>query len=187
VKTIDELLALAAEGDEEAQTEIRTRFQAVERDKAVAARDLKLKTDPKIKERYPRALRAYEKGKLTFTDDQDEAAVLEALRDQEDYLAEMGVPVETSASTPVVAAVVESGDGANDPAQALSGGRAASSPGGQPRDLVAEWADAMKGSTIHDQARAHGILVELNQSGQKDKIAQITRSLEARPASPTGI
>jgi hypothetical protein len=80
-KSIDELLALAAEGDDQASQEIRERFASAEREKAIVARDLKLKTDATLKERYPRALRAYEKGRLRLTDDIDEAAMLEALQD----------------------------------------------------------------------------------------------------------
>lgn len=197
LKTIDELLALVSEGDEDAQAEIRERFASAEREKAIVARDLKLKTDATLKERYPRALRAYEKGRLRLTDDMDEAAMLEALKDKEEELAELGVAVEPAAAAP---AATPEGGGApvkpvedDDPAKALSGARGAGSPGGQPRDLVAEWADAMKGTTKHDRARANAILVELNNFGQKNPeraqqmMDQINSYLEARPIPTRGM
>jgi hypothetical protein len=195
LKTIDELLALVSEGDEDAQAEIRERFASAEREKAIVARDLKLKTDATLKERYPRALRAYEKGRLRLTDDMDEAAMLEALKDKEEELAELGVSVE-----PVAPAATPEGEDVpvkpvedDDPAKALSGARGAGSPGGQPRDLVAEWADAMKGTTKHDRAKANAILVELNNFGQKNPeraqqmMDQINSYLEARPIPTRGM
>jgi len=197
LKTIDELLALVSEGDEDAQAEIRERFASAEREKAIVARDLKLKTDATLKERYPRALRAYEKGRLRLTDDMDEAAMLEALKDKEEELAELGVAVEPAAAAPVAAP--EGGEVPvkpvedDDPAKALSGARGAGSPGGQPRDLVAEWADAMKGTTKHDRAKANAILVELNNFGQKNPeraqqmMDQINSYLEARPIPTRGM
>jgi hypothetical protein len=184
-KSVDELLVLVAEGDEEAAGELRTLLGSKDREAALARRDLKLKTDVTLKERYPRALRAFDKGRLKFTDNMSEAEMLDALRDKEEELAELGVAVDppTSASgAPVEPVAVET-----DPAKALSGGKAASSPGGSPRDLVAEYFDAMKGSTEHDRAKANNILVELNQAKQQDKIDQITRSLEARPIILKGI
>ncbi len=192
MKSIDELMQAVAEGDEEAQTELRERFLTVEQDKARVARDLKLKTDTTLRERYPRALRAWEKGKLKLADDMDDAALVEALKEQEEFFAEMGVPVETSPAQAASPATDPEGGEVpvkpvDDPAKALAGGRAAQSPGGQPRDYVAEWMDAMKGSTIRDRERANAIIVELNAFGQRNPeraqamMDQINASIEARP------
>lgn len=188
--SIDELIELAASGDEEAAQELKNRYVAKEREAATAARNLKLKTDPTLKERYPRALRAFEKGHLKITEDMGDDALAEALQAEETKLAELGVPVEPFA--PQAAATTPAGDdGAEAPtdgARALAGGKAASSPGGQPRDLVAEYFDALKGSTIHDRAKANTILVELNRTPQgKEKVKEITRSLEARPITLSSI
>lgn len=194
MKSIDELIQLAAEGDEDAQAELRDRFNAAEREKAQVARDLKLKTDTRLRELYPRALKAYERGKLKL-DDLDDDAMVAMLKEQEEFFAEMGVPVEApTQAAPVVA--TEDGDmpvkPVDDPAKAVSGVRGASSPGGQPRDLVAEWVDAMKGSTTHDRAKANKILVELNAFGQNNPeraqqmMDQINATLEARPIERRG-
>ena len=188
-RTVEELITLIAEGDESAQTELTNLLANSNREAAIAKRDLRLKTDEKLRERYPRALRAWEKGHLSFADSVSEDEMAEMLRSKEDEYASLGVPIDTqpaSAPAPVVE-TVQTEDGSGDPAQALAGGKAASSPGGQPRDLVAEYFDALKGSTIHDQARANAVLVELNKSGQQDKIGQITHQLEARPISLTTI
>ena len=99
----------------------------------------------------------------------------------------MGVAVEPGAVTTTPAETEpESTEPTADPAKALSGSKATASPGGQPRDPVAEYWDAMKGTTAHDRARANAILVELNQIGAKDKIKQITDSLAAQPITPSG-
>jgi hypothetical protein len=181
-KSVDELLALAAEGDEEAQAEIKNLFSSKEREATIAKRDLKLKTDATLRDRYPRALRAWDKGKLKLTEDMTEDALIDALKDKEDEYAELGVPVGDPSAAPPTPVVepVASGESASDPAQALAGGKAASSPGGQPRDMVTEFFDALKGPTPHDRARAFAILPELNKTeGGKDKIRQITSMLEA--------
>lgn len=182
-KSVDELLALAAEGDEEAQAEIKNLFSSKEREASIAKRDLKLKTDATLRDRYPRALRAWDKGKLHLTDDMTEDALVDALRDKEEEYAELGVPVgdpSTSPPAPVVESVATEAS-TDDPAKALTGGKAASSPGGQPRDMVTEFFDGLKGSTVHDRARAFALLPELNKTQDgKEKIAQITAMLEAR-------
>lgn len=181
--TIDELIQLAAEGDEEAQTELKARFDLAQQGKSQAERTLKLKTDTALRERFPRALTAWEKGYVNIPDGLDDTALADALRAEETKLADLGVPIETQVTqtTPVV----EDGEGnvavTVDPAQALSGGKAASSPGGAPRDLVSEYFQHLKGETIHDRAKANSILVELNKTRQHDKIRQITQQLEARP------
>jgi hypothetical protein len=191
VQSIEDLIALAGEGDEDAQAEIKKRFDAMSQGEASAKRDLTLKTDAKLRERYPRALRAWELGKVKLDGLSDEA-LTDALREKEDEYAQMGVPIETSAAVQVSAVAASEGGVGDvpvvDPAAALSGGRAASSPGGNPRDYAAEFFDAMKGSTEHDQARAFALLPELNRTPQgKEKIAQITQQLQSRPIIPKGM
>ena len=190
MSTIQELIQLVAEGDEEAQEELVKVLQQSQQGEAAAKRDLKLKTDKTLRDRYPRALRAFDAGKLRLTDDMDDDAVVRALEEKEDEYASIGVPIE-----PIVAsAPVETPAGgaqstpAADPAEALTGGGATSGPGGTPRDYVYEIVELMnKGTTVHDQAEWQKRLVELNKSGQKEKIAQITALLEARPILPSGI
>lgn len=189
-KTIEELLNLAAEGDEDAQAEIKERFTAKERESLSAKRELKLKTDQNLKERYPRALTAWEKGRLKITDDMTEDDLIEALRDKEDELAELGVPIGAQKAQSAETSLPASGDEDDendDPAQALGGARAASGPGGMGRDLVSEFEEAVHGPTRHDQQKAWRILVELQKPEHQEKIREITRRLEAPPITPTTI
>jgi hypothetical protein len=192
MKSIEELLQLAAEGDEEAQAEIKARFEATQQESLSAKRELKLKTDNTLKERYPRALRAWEKGKLRLSENMTEDELLDALREKEEEYAEMGVPVNlqpaaTEQQPPTGEPGGDGDDDDDDPAKALAGAGGSAGPAGQPRDHVAEYFDALAGSTTHDRARANRILVELQKPELRHKIEEITRRLEAQPITPATI
>lgn len=192
MKSIEELLQLAAEGDEEAQAEIKARFEATQQESLSAKRELKLKTDSTLKERYPRALRAWEKGKLRLSENMTEDELLDALREKEEEYAEMGVPVNlqpaaTEQQPPTGEPGGDGDDDNDDPARALAGAGGSAGPAGQPRDHVAEYFDALAGSTTHDRARANRILVELQKPELRHKIEEITRRLEAQPITPATI
>jgi len=192
MKSIEELLQLAAEGDEEAQAEIKARFEATQQESLSAKRELKLKTDNTLKERYPRALRAWEKGKLRLSENMTEDELLDALREKEEEYAEMGVPVNlqpaaTEQQPPTGEPGGDGDDDNDDPARALAGAGGSAGPAGQPRDHVAEYFDALAGSTTHDRARANRILVELQKPELRHKIEEITRRLEAQPITPATI
>ena len=192
MKSIEELLQLAAEGDEEAQAEIKARFEATQQESLSAKRELKLKTDSTLKERYPRALRAWEKGKLRLSENMTEDELMDALREKEEEYAEMGVPVNlqpaaTEQQPPTGEPGGDGDDDNDDPAKALAGAGGSAGPAGQPRDHVAEYFDALAGSTTHDRARANRILVELQNTELRHKIDEITRRLEAPPITPATI
>ena len=192
MKSIEELLQLAAEGDEEAQAEIKARFEATQQESLSAKRELKLKTDSTLKERYPRALRAWEKGKLRLSENMTEDELMDALREKEEEYAEMGVPVSlqpaaTEQQPPTGEPGGDGDDDNDDPARALAGAGGSAGPAGQPRDHVAEYFDALAGSTTHDRARANRILVELQKPELRHKIEEITRRLEAQPITPATI
>lgn len=195
MRSIDELLQAVAEGDEEAQKELRERYLTAEQEKARVARDLKLKTDSRLKELYPRALRAYNLGKLNLAEDLDDEALVKALKEQEEFYADMGVPIESSPATPSEqAANTDTGTEGeevpvkpteDDPAKALVSDRSTQSPGGQPRDYVHEFFTHMSGSTATDQQNAFAVIAEINK--MKDKVRadqmleQISDRLSAKP------
>lgn len=194
-RSVDELLELIEAGDDEAKEELRNVLAVSKQEAASRARELRLKTDNALKDRYPRALRAYEKGRLKLGGDLSDDDLIAALADKEEELAELGVPLGDAL---VPSGNTGSGDdtddgtddeSAPDPAKALAGGRAASSPGGQPRDLVGEAIEAYKKATTeHDLAKAHSILVELNKNpATRGKVDLITKALEARPIAPLTI
>ena len=195
MRSIDELLQAVAEGDEEAQKELRERYLTAEQEKARVARDLKLKTDSRLKELYPRALRAYNLGKLNLAEDLDDEALVKALKEQEEFYADMGVPIESPPATPSEqAANTDTGTegeevpvkpAEDDPAKALVSDRSTQSPGGQPRDYVHEFFTHMSGSTAKDQQNAFAVIAEINK--MKDKVRadqmleQISDRLSAEP------
>jgi hypothetical protein len=188
--TIQELIQLVAEGDEDAQEQLNQALARLQQDKVAAERDLKLKTDKTLRDRYPRALRAFDRGKLVLTADMDDDQVIQALQAKEDEYAELGVPLEPVVETnPTVEAPAGAVQRQEDPANALSGGTGSSGPGGAPRDLVNEFVELMtKGTTDHDRARANKLLVELQSlPGGKEKVKQISQMLEARPILTQGI
>lgn len=180
---LEELLADLDPDKAEAIKQKLAKAEANERALAEKERDLKLATGT-FKKDYPRAWKAYEKGRLNLKDALTDDEIVAALRDKENELAELGVPLTS-----------ETDDSASPttPAQASSPVEEAFgepvNAGGPPkgRNYVAEYMDAIGGSTIHDQAKANTILVELNKLRRKDDIEEITRRLEARPITPSMI
>ncbi len=188
MKSIDDLIQLASEGDEEAQTELRERYLTAEKKAADTERALRLKTDSKLRERYPRALKTWDMGKFKLADDLDEDGIAKALQEQEEFLAELGVsPTMEKASTPAAEGEEEVPVKVDedDPAKALSGTKSASPPGGQPRDYVHEFFTKMSGSTAKDQQGAFTVIAEINKMKDKvradEMLEQIAERLSAEP------
>lgn len=190
MSTVEELIQLAAEGDEEAQEQLKAAYADLQQQNAAKDRDLKLKTDKSLRDKYPRALRAYDLNKLQFDGDLDDDGLAAALKAKEEELAELGVPLTPVVESEKPKAETEEKEEEEvpvqvkeDPAQALSGEAAVSSPAGQPRDHVYEYLELVtKGTTQHDQAKANQILIELqNVKGGDEKLRQITRALESPP------
>ena len=125
---IAELLALVAEGDEDAIAEVTKLFaskdSAAVKDKAVMARELKIKTDAELRGKYPRAIRAYDADDLTLPDDLSDSALEKALAAKEAKLEALGVPAAATPTAP-------DGEPVTDPAQAWATNRGPSGPGHQ--------------------------------------------------------
>jgi hypothetical protein len=186
---IEALLQRVAEGDEEAITELRTAYAAkdadVQRERGKLALEQKLLKDKELRDRYPRAIRAYEKGRLGLPEDGAEETLLKSLQSKEEELAELGVPVETHQPSP---------PSATPPTEASGFGKpiGPQSPGSVGRNLLEEYLDARKGTTIHDQAKAHQILIEMNQQARhdpkmRDDIARLSEITSAPPIILNGI
>jgi len=188
-ETLNELLDLIEAGDEDAKQRLRDMLSTKDQEVGQAKRALALKTDDKLRERYPRALRAWEKGHLRLEGTLTDEEMVEALKAEEEKLAELGVPISTSASAEVVATKEEPVPVAptQDPAKALAGTGGGSGPGGSPRDLFSEYMEAIKGTTKTDRYKANRILVELNQTGRQAEIKRITDSVAASPITPATI
>ena len=81
---IKELIARIAEGDDDAAAELEKVM--ADKDKAVANsqllrdRDKKVANDATFREKFPRAMAAHDKGRLTLPDDPSDEALLLASR-----------------------------------------------------------------------------------------------------------
>jgi len=188
VATKEELLERITEGDDSAIEELKVLLDGLENEGKTAKRDLKLKTDKTLRERYPRALRVFDMGRFPIDAGLSDDELAKALEDKENELAELGVPLSTEPAPAAkeepkgeeVPAKVTEGD--TDPAAAMSGAGGNSSPGGAARDEVREIVEQLKqGSTLHDQAKAFTGIAQLNKDNQKAKLKEITDLLAARP------
>jgi hypothetical protein len=125
---IKELMARIAEGDDDAQAELEKLFadkdSAAARDKALTAREMRLKTDAALKAKFPRALKAYEADDLNLPEDLSDDALVAALTAKEAKLEAMGVPAPTVPVDDPPAVV-------KDPAQAWATQRGNTGPGTQ--------------------------------------------------------
>ena len=147
--------------------------------KARAERDLSLATDDGLKERYPRAWRAYQKKRLDFGDTTDPEQVTAILKAKEEELAELGVPAG-EATPQTQAPPVVAGTPAPDPGEVF--GTPVS--GGAPsvaRNLTQEFLESMKADTPTDRNRMADIIAEMNAKGAQDEIEKLVDILNARP------
>lgn len=170
--TIDELLATLAEDDPEAAKALQDQLTANATEKeqlskqlAKRDRDYKLATDKTFRERYPRAMVVFDKGKLSLGDDLDNEGLATALKDKEEELADLGVPLPQSGTPPVSEGKPE-GEKQPDPA-ASWGEPVGGSPHTPDKDPVKDYWEAMRGSTSTDRRKAVEALVELNRMGEQ--------------------
>lgn len=189
---VEELLAQAADGSEEAIEQLKTLLAEKDKEARLARLELKLTKDKDLRERYPRAIRAYERGRLKISEDMTEEDLVRVLGDKEEELAELGVPLREASEEPQMQAKSEpesttapESASAPDRAQALAGAFGASGPAGQARDLATEFEEALRGSTQHDRARAWRILVELQKPEHRHQIERIVEKLQAPPIIST--
>lgn len=175
---LEELLETLDEDDakaiRDALAEKDDRLKALSR----TERDLRLATDTKLRESYPRAFRAYELKELDFGDATSEDDILGMLKTQEEKLARLGVPisVESQAAAPVETA----SEPAPDPAAAFGTPVAGGQPSGA-RNLPQEFLESMKADTPIDREKMAEIIGEMNVKGAKDQIEQLVDVLNARP------
>jgi len=171
MSTIEELLATLAEDDPEAAKALQdtltanaTERETLSKQLAKKDRDYKLATDKSFRERYPRAMMVFDRGKLTLGDDLDEKALSEALKDKEEELADLGVPMP-AASAPQPEAKAE-GEKKADPAESW-GEPVGGSPHTPDKDPVKDWWEGLRGNTEADRGKAIQALVELNRMGEQ--------------------
>jgi hypothetical protein len=164
---LEDLIAVLEEEDPDTAQKLRERLDQVDelsRMLKLKERDLKLATDKTLKEKYPRAMLALEKGRLRLPDDPSDEALLAVLKDKEEELADFGVvpPGEEKKVSPVQETA--QGSDAYDPASAF-GEPVAGSPRTPERDIIREYKEAMALNTREGRIRASQLLAEMNQMG----------------------
>jgi hypothetical protein len=176
---LNALLETLDEDDAKAIREALAEKDDLLKAKARTERDLRLATDSKLKDSYPRAFRAYEMKELDFGDAISESDVLAILKTNEEKLAKLGVPVSLTppAETPPVAAAAEP---APDPAAAFGTPVAGGTPAGS-RNLPQEFLESMKADSSVDREKMVEIVGEMNKKGARDQVEQLVDVLNARP------
>ena len=112
---IKELIARIGEGDDEAAAELEKvmagKDQTIANVELLRERDKKVANDATFREKFPRAMAAHDKGRLTLPDDPSDEALLLALQGKEDELKDIGFEVPTP-EEPAEAKVEEDKSGA---------------------------------------------------------------------------
>jgi len=170
---LDDLLAQLEDG--EAAEAIKAELLSAQTRAAKAERDLKI-TKPELREKFPRAMAAYDKGRVTLPDNPSDDALFEYLKNKEEEYADLGVPIP-GVQNPVVEPTDD-----YDPADSFGSPVAGGAPAPK-RDYVREVVEAIKTNTSDGREKAAQLLTELNvQEGfQSPKIEEITRRLNAKP------
>lgn len=175
---LDALLETLDENDAKAIRDALAEKDDLIQQKARTERDLRLATDPKLREAYPRAFRAYELKELDFGDAIVEADVLDILKKNEEKLARLGVPISTEPPAATTQAAPEQTP--PDPAAAFGTPVAGGAPSGA-RNLTQEFLESMKADSVTDREKMAEIIAEMNAKGAKDQVEQLVDMLNARP------
>lgn len=179
---IEDVLATLDEEDAEAIRQELAEKDALAKEKKRAERDLKLVSDDALKERFPRAWRAYQKKRLDLGDALEPDEVIAALKAKEEELAELGVPASdapppTQIQTP--GAEGDGGEGAVDPAEAWGTPVAGGQPSGA-RNLTQEFLESMKAESSTDRAKMAEVVGLMN-DGKREEIERLVDTLNAPP------
>ncbi len=164
------------------EEEAKTIRQALEekdslvRDKERLARDLKLATDTVLREKFPRAARAYDKKLLDLGNAFTEEEIVAQFKTKEAELVELGVPISTQApSTPQP---TDAPEAPPDPAAAFGEPVNGPSTPSNARNLEAEFDEKMKSADPTDRLN----LIEIINEMSKDERERVTERLSAPPS-----
>lgn len=169
--TLEEILASLEDED---ATVLRQALAAKDKTAAIAKRDLELAKNNDLKERFPRAWRAYSKGKLPLGDLVGEIELVDKFKTMESELAELGVPIsETPAAQPPAGTVPPAA--APDPAAAFGASASGGAAPSAAHDLEQEFREAMKSENPGDRVR----LIELVDDMNGEQRARLVDTLNA--------
>ena len=175
-----DLLASLDDDDRKAIEDALGEKDQLIKEKSRAERDLRLATDSKLRQAYPRAFRAYELKELDFGDTTGEADLVAILKTQEEKLARLGVPVSLDPSPAGAAGMDAQGaEPAPDPAAAFG----VPVGGGQPtgsRNLTQEFLESMRADSDTDRAKMTEVVLEMNRKGAQEDIDRLVDTLNSQ-------
>jgi len=186
----DELLAALEDEDSDTAKKLKERLaktEELETQIRAKERDFKLATDKRYRDMFPRAMMVFDKGKLALPSDLSEDALVSALKEKEEELAEYGVPIpgQTSSEPSPTESLAEN---ERDPSQAF-GTPVAGSSHTPDRNLIAEFKEAIAGSTVTDRIKAAGIMKEMQLAGMQHdgQLKELAREMSAQPIRERGL
>lgn len=156
-------------------TDMLSKSEQASLELAKAQRDLKLARDTEFREKFPRAMAAYDKGYLTFGDDTSDEATLKTLAAKEQELLDMGVQIASDAP-PEASKEPEGAEAFGQPQGAASPSKAAQGP--TPQQKIEEAMEAGDGRAVirsihmdqqEGRGRGLGAYRELTESYQGDR------------------
>ncbi len=172
VAEIDELLDGLDDAQAEAIREALEKANVLAKDNAKLQRDLKVRQDIGLRDKFPRAYLALEKSRFELGDAVEDKDVLAAFQAKEQELEDLGVPIPGAAAPQVPPTP--------DPAASF-GPAMGAAPAPQARDYVTEFMTAIRGTTNEDRERAAVILNEMNKIAERDpKMREDIEELNAR-------
>jgi hypothetical protein len=126
MSALDELLAELEDPDlaEKVKGMFTAQEEVMAQRQAIMDRDAKVsKEKAKLAQKFPRAMVAFEKGRLTLPDDPSDDALVAALKAKEEELEDLGVPIQGAAPSTKQTAEVDEDDPADSWGQDISSGR----------------------------------------------------------------
>lgn len=179
---LDELLAEI--DDPDVAEKVKAKFTEQEgimaKRQAIMDRDAKVaKEQAKLAQKFPRAMTAYQKGRLTLPDDPSDDALVAALKAKEEELEDLGVPiVGTAPSAP--APVVDEEDPAGVWGQDISSGRGDTTTQDLNRQIIELAETGDHGSRLDIIAKVAALNAEAQRTNDFSKIDALNAHFGAK-------
>lgn len=171
--TLEEILATLEDEDAHA---IKQALAAKDKEAQVAKRDLELAKNADLPKRFPRAWRAYSKGRLPLGDTVSNDEIIDKFKAMEADLTELGVP---AGDTPPPTQTTPAEPATPDPAAAFGTPAAGGTSPTAARNLEQEFREAMASENPMDRVR----LIELVDDMNGEERMRLVDTLNA-PDSP---
>lgn len=166
---------LLAQLDDEAAEAIKAEFLAAQSKAARLERDLNVTKKGEFREKFPRAMAAYDKGRVSLPDDPSDDALLAFLKAKEEEYEDLGVPIPGATGR-------QEAEDEGDPSAAFGAPVGGGAPGPKV-DYVREVLSAVRDNTPAGREKAALLLTNLNmeEGYQSPKLQKIVEELNAKP------